>query len=166
MAPWRRAYARLFAVAAIALITALSTSQLGALRGALSFARFRHLKQVAAATMHSQGRSQAVRMAAVETDLVTRFSSDNSDHMWEISDTCKEWAGDALIFPPQLRLRMAEKAIKTGLLAVRAAPSDYEVWRSLARSYGRLGLPGQAGLCLRQCRKLAPPNKKLPSLGE
>ena len=52
-------------------------------------------------------------------------------------------------------------AVKTSALAVRAAPSDYELWLCLARAHALLGLQDQASICREKARELAPPHMKL-----
>ncbi|GAH75522.1 unnamed protein product, partial [marine sediment metagenome] len=62
---------------------------------------------------------------------------------------------------PLLRLRLAEKAVRSAALAVRAAPSDYEPWLWLARTQASLGLWEQGERCLERAKELAPTGQRL-----
>jgi cytochrome c-type biogenesis protein CcmH/NrfG len=71
-----------------------------------------------------------------------------------------EWSGNKEL-DPALCLRLGDTAVQAALLAVYAAPSDYERWVWLAYAQSVLGLKKQAEICLKRAQELAPPGKKL-----
>jgi Flp pilus assembly protein TadD len=150
-------------VALLAVVAALCLAELNDLRGELAFARYRRLARLAEMAWKAGRRAElasAVQQASAEAELIMRFARQNPDALRIVAATCVGWSGtDGL--DPLLRLRLAEKAAAAAGLAVRAAPSDYELWLWLARSQFSLGLGRQAQACLRRAQQLAPPGMSL-----
>ena len=154
---------RVAALVAVAVVTVLVLAELGELQGELGFARFLQLKQLAAKSRNPVELTAAVENAAGEAEAVMQLSPGNPDALWEITVSCLGWSARQEL-DPLLRLRLGEKAMRAAVLAVRAAPSDYEPWLWLARTQAGLGLQEQAELCLRRAQELAPPGSDLELL--
>ena len=101
-----------------------------------------------------------VRNASAEAELVMFLARGNVDALWEVAVTCLRWSADSDL-DPLLRLRMGEVAVRAAVLAVHAAPADYEPWLWLARAQASLGLWEQGRLCLERAQQLAPPGMEL-----
>jgi hypothetical protein len=154
---------RVGAVAGLAVLAAVSFAELRELRGELAFARFLRMRALAAVAEQSSARSglgAAVQDASAEAELVMLFARGNPDALHVVSTACRAWSADTAL-DPLLRLCLGEKAVTAASLAVRAAPSDYEEWLSLARAEATLGMWRQAQVCLARAQDLAPPGKVL-----
>ena len=151
---------RAVASAALAAVVVLGVAELRELRGELAFARFYHLQRLAEKSRNPAELTRAVQGAFTEAESVMLFGRGNPDALWEVT-VASIWWSTADDLDPLLRLRLGEQAVRAAMLAVRAAPSDYEPWLWLARAQASLGLWKQAQLCLRRAQDLAPPGKKL-----
>lgn len=151
---------RACALTVLAALTVLSLAELRELRGELAFARFDNLRRFVEKCSRPAQLRNAIRNASAEAELVTLFGRHNPDALWAVMVACRGWSGsDGL--DPLLRLALGEQALRAGLLAVRAAPSDYEPWLWLARTQAAIGLREQAQLCLQRAQELAPPGSEL-----
>jgi len=159
----RRLLLRVGAVAVLAALVVLLLTEVTELRGELAFARFYRMEQLAEKSPYPTDFTKAVRSASAEAELVMFFSRRNPDALWEIVVSCLRWSGREEL-DPLFRLRLGEKAARAAVLAVRAAPSDYEPWLWLAHTQGALGLRKQAEVCLDRARTLAPPGTGLELL--
>lgn len=151
---------RAAALAALAVVMVLAVAELRELRGELALARFYHLRRLAEKSRNPTELTRTVQGASTEAELVMRFARGDPDALWEVTLAFLWWS-TADNLDPLLRLRLGEQAVRAAMLAVRAAPSDYEPWLWLARAQASLGLWKQAQLCLRRAQDLAPPGKKL-----
>ena len=151
---------RVCALAALVGLTVLSVGELSELRGELAFARFWLAERMAGKSGRQAEFDRTVQGAFAEGELVMLFARANPDALWEVTGACGRWAGDDRL-DPLFRLRLGEQAVRAAVLAVRAAPSDYEPWLSLARSQAAIGLWEQARRCLARAQDLAPPGMEL-----
>ena len=155
-----RLLVRGWVLAAIAGVTVMVVAELGEVRGELAFARFRCMRRLAEKSSHATDVTKAVELASMEAELVMRFSERNPDALWEVIVQCLGWS-EREDLEPLLRLRLGEKATRAAVLAVRAAPSDYESWLWFARSQASLGLWEKAEKSLKRARELGPPGMAL-----
>ena len=151
------------AVAVLGGLSVLGLTELTELRGELAFARFYSMEQLAEKSRTPDHLARTVRNASSEATLVILFASRNPEALWEIATSCLRWVGREEL-DPVLRLRLAEKAVQAAMLAVSAAPSDYDNWLWLACAHAVLGLWEQADICLNRARDLAPPGLELELL--
>jgi O-antigen ligase/ribosomal protein S18 acetylase RimI-like enzyme len=162
---------RLGALVVLAGVVGLACVELGELRGELAYARFlscyrlsRSLRQEMQEAAEAQEFDRAVKAvvesAAPDAELVGLYAGRNPDALWDVSRISLRWA-EAEELDPRLRMSLAERAVRFGLLAVRAAPSDFDNWLCLARALDAVYLGEQAGLCLQRAQQLAPPGVSL-----
>jgi hypothetical protein len=142
------------------VVTVLIIFEVSELRGELAFKRFYHFKQVARKLNDPDSLSNAVEQASSEAHLAMTFARENPTALWDITGSHLRWSAREEL-EPLLRLRLAETALESAELCVRAAPSDYLSWLYLARAQAVLGLPAQARASFDRARKLAPPGKTL-----
>ena len=154
---------RVGAVVTLAALVVLVLAEVTELRGELAFTRFHRMKQLAEKSRYPTSLTRAVRSASADAELVMFFSKRNPDALWEVVVTCLQWSGNEGL-EPLVRLRLGEKAARAAVLAVRAAPSDYEPWFWLARTQAALGLWKQAEVCLGRAQALAPPGTRMELL--
>ena len=159
----RRILLRVGAVAVLVALSALALAELTELRGELAFARFCYLERLAKKSRTPDHLAKVVRNASSEATLVVLFANRSPDALWGITMSCLRWVGREEL-DPVLQLRLAERAAQAGMLAVRAAPSDYDNWLRLARAHAALGLWDEADMCLNRARQLAPPGLELQLL--
>ena len=151
---------RLGAIAALAALAVMSLAEFQELRGETAFARLCRFRQVWEKANSAAVAESAVASVSREADWVMLFGRGNPDALRELAVMCRECFQNAGL-DPKVRLRMGEKSVAAALLAVRAAPSDYETWLLLACAQASLGLRGQSALCLRRARELGPPGMTL-----
>ena len=151
---------RIGAVIGLIVAAILAAAELTELRGELAFVRFLSFSKTANELQDSEALSRVVQETMVEADLIMTFSRRNPDALQEVTKNFLRWS---LVkeLDPSLRLRLAEMAVQAAMLAVCAAPSDFEPWHGLAQAHYALGLQKQANICLKRAQELAPPGMKL-----
>ena len=151
---------RVGAALSLCVVAVVVVVELTELRGELAFARFLQDRQLAGKCAGSENFKGVVEEGFAEVDLVMDFARGNPDALTEVSSACLEWAGKKEL-DPEICLRLADEAVQAAMLAVYAAPSDYECWLRLAYAQSVLGLKEQAEICLNRAQELAPPGKLL-----
>ncbi len=151
----RRALVRLAALGGIAVLAALGAVAAGDMLDDLAFARFRSMARLAGAPVAPAVRSRAVAAAAEEMALLTASGADNSDALWTMAATSREWVG-ADDLDPILRLRIADQAVGVAALSALEAPSNYRVWLCLARTQAAVGRWAAARASLETAGAFAP----------
>lgn len=152
---------RFAAAVALGGLCVVAVFELLALRGSLAYMRFDLAKRAAEKAETAHYFASRVSLASSDADVLLAYGQGMPLGLWEASRTCLRWAGDERLPDPIRKLRLAEKAAGLAGRAVQAAPSDYLMWRQLARAQLALGLRGQARRSLSRAQQLAPPGKKL-----
>lgn len=151
---------RFVALVALAGLLWMSAYQIRELVGELAFARLVHWQRVAETAPHFDTRLEAVEESSAEAATMAEMSLLNPDAQLEVIlaslRNAAEWE-----LPPELRIRLAAQAETAGLLAVRAAPSDYEYWLWLSRALRVNGKPLPARIAMGRARDLAPPGLRI-----
>lgn len=158
----RHVVVRIGAVVGLAVLVIVGFSELSELRGELAFMRFCQLSRLVEETRYVPTVRDAVRNASSEARLVMLFGRSSPEALRRVSMTCSRWSQNEDL-DPMVRLRMAEMSVQAAFLAVRAAPSDYELWLLLARTHASLALSGQSRICLKRAQELAPPGMQFKS---
>lgn len=158
--PVRQLAVRVGAVLALVFIGVLAVSELAALRGELAFVRFLQYQRLARVCTSSESLKKVVQEALAEVELISDFAKGNPDALTEASAACVEWAGKKEL-DPLLCLQLAHAAVQAAVLAVDAAPSDFERWQWLAYALSVLNLKKYSDICMKRAQELAPPGVKL-----
>ena len=144
------------AVAAFAGLVWLTVAQCREWAGELAFARFVHWQKIASAQVSPEIRREAASEAMDEADEMIRGKLMNPDAHLEVLLSSLKNAADPDL-PADLRIRLAAQAQSAGMLAVTAAPSDYEYWLWLSRALRVNGRPLPARIAAGRAKDLAPP---------
>lgn len=147
---------RMVALAALAGVLWMCAVQMRQLSGELAFARLLHWQQIAEAAPTYDARFEAVEETSAEAATMAEIELPNPDAQLEVVLACLRNASEREL-PPELRIRLAAQAQAAGLLAVRAAPSDYEYWLWLARALRVNGRPLPARNAMGRAKDLGPP---------
>jgi len=147
---------RVFCSIALVLLLLITLVELRQLRGEFAFARFVQWCRIAEKSTTIGNRQYAIEEAGSEADLTLQSGPNNPDALLEVMVRSLRYAADRNL-PPEQRIRLSEQAKEAGLLAVHAAPSDYEYWLWLAHAQRVAGEPLHAKISLGRANDLAPP---------
>jgi|GEM_PF-1417417 len=141
-------------LAGLAALTAVITCQYREWRGEMAYPRFLYFDRLAERIAWSPDRREAVRNAAHEADLFTRYAYRNPDALAEIATAYVKWCAPDAGIARSTQVYLAEKAPQTALMAVLGAPSDYLTWLALSRTEMLTGNWDAAETALTRARRL------------
>lgn len=139
--------------------------QLPAFRAALAQTRFQLARRAADETWQPEHFVNEVKHATADINLMIRHGEADPRGLIEASVASLDWALDERLPSAAFRVQLAENAVRAAAAAVLAAPSDFFMWRELARSQIALDLDGGALASLDMAQRLAPPGLDV-SIGE
>ena len=139
--------------------------QLPAFQAALAQTRFQLASRAAEETWQAEHFVNEVKHATADINLMIRHGDADPRGLIEASAASLEWSLDERLPSPAFRIQLGENAVRAAAAAVVAAPSDFFMWRELARSQLALDLWGDALASLDMAQRLAPPALEV-SIGE
>jgi O-antigen ligase len=159
----KRAPVRAAAVLGLALVGFLAYAETRELEGELAFARYLQWQKIAERAPDAATRTAVAGQASRDADWFMLMASRNADGLLEVA-IGNLWRVGNRDVTPDLRIQLTRQAEQAALMAVQAAPSDYECWLWLARVQGVLGRKRESKASFTRARVLAPPGMELKLL--
>jgi hypothetical protein len=135
-------------------------------RGAMAYSRVHLYKMAAEKATTAEYFNLQTASGLKDTEILLQHGSGIPDNLREASKVCLNWAADDRIRNLNMQFQLIERSAALSATALQSAPSDYLIWKQLARAQAALGLPEKARIALHRARELAPPGKvvEFPSL--